>query len=69
VHAKGIDLEDDRLAMSLTDAFRCGYVNRQMNLLPLLWLKSLYQDRLHESRCGSVIEHRWRLSSQQTKLY
>jgi len=41
VHVKGLDLEDDRLAMSLTDAFRCGYVGRQMHLLPLLWLESL----------------------------
>src|SRR5216683_611581 len=38
VHAKGIDREDDRLAMSLTDALRRGFVEGQMHLLSLLWL-------------------------------
>jgi hypothetical protein len=54
VHANGIDLEDERLAMSLTNPLRRGYIDRQMHLLPLLRLQSLRQNLLNEPRCGSV---------------
>ena len=49
VHAKGVDPENEWLAMSLTDALRRGQVDRQMHLLPRLRLQSLQQDRLHEA--------------------
>jgi len=42
---RAIDLEDDRLAMSLTDAFPLWLRNRH-NLLRFC-AKSTYQDRLH----------------------
>jgi hypothetical protein len=39
VHAKGFDLEDDRLAMTLADTPRSGFVDRQMHVLSILRLQ------------------------------
>jgi hypothetical protein len=36
VHVKGLDLEDDRLAMTLTNALRSGFIDGQMYVLPIL---------------------------------
>jgi hypothetical protein len=61
VHAKGFDLEDDGLAMTLAHAVRGCFVCRQVNLLASLRLQPGGQDRFDESRCGPVVQHGRRL--------
>ena len=68
MHATGLDPEDGRFAVTLANAARRCLIHRQVHLLPRLRRQSSRQDRGHEPRCSSVIEHTWRLLRRQTEF-
>ena len=69
VHAKRIDRQHDRLAVTLPHQLRRRFIGGQVHLLSRLRLQSLRQDRVDEARGRPVIQHSRRLLRLQPKLH